>query len=253
MTTFGVLMRKEMREQWRTYRLVIICVIAFVFGLISPLLAKYLPELLKNAAGPIQFSAPVPTVGDAVDQTIKNLGSSVGTFGAILLAMGLVAREKERGTAAFVLTKPASRLGFLASKFIGLALTLGAAIFLGGLAAYGYTTLLFEALPIGGFLACLSLLLLAALVYGTVTFFASTLVKSALPAAGIGIGSLIVFSLIGAIPQLKSWTPNALLGPAKALALGQAAEHLWLPVGANLALIGLLLGAAWLSFRHQEL
>ena len=253
MTTFGVLLRKELREQWRTYRLGIICAIALVFGLMSPLLAKYLPELLKNAAGPIQFTAPTPTVGDAVDQTIKNLGTSVGTFGAILLAMGLVAREKERGTAAFVLAKPASRLGFLASKFIGLVATLGAAITIGGLAAYVYAMLLFEALPIAGFLACLSLLLLAALVYGAVTFFASTLVKSALPAAGMGIGSLILFSLIGVVPQLKSWTPNALLGPARALALGQAPGDLWLPVGANLALIGLLLGAAWLAFRRQEL
>ena len=253
MSTFGVLFRKELREQWRTYKLPIIAVVALVFGMASPLLAKYLPEILKRATGPIQFIAPEPTAADAVDQVIKNLGSTIGTFGAILLAMGLVAREKERGTAALVLSKPASRWSFLAAKLLALASALSVAIIIGGLAAYGYTALLFAALPIGGYIVCLALLIVAALVYGTVTFWASTVFRSALVAAGIGIAALILFSIIGAIPQFNHWTPNALLAPAKALALGQTPAQLWLPVAANLGTIAILIGLAWLSFRRQEL
>ena len=39
---------KEMTEQWRTYRLLIVGAVMVVFGLTSPRLAKLTPELLKT-------------------------------------------------------------------------------------------------------------------------------------------------------------------------------------------------------------
>ena len=42
---------KEMTEQWRTYRLLIVVAVMTVFGLASPLLAKLTPELLKSIPG----------------------------------------------------------------------------------------------------------------------------------------------------------------------------------------------------------
>ena len=55
---------------------------------------------------------------DAADQFLKNLGQA-GILTAILLAMGSVANEKERGTAALILSKPASRGAFLGAKLVG--------------------------------------------------------------------------------------------------------------------------------------
>ena len=125
---YAVLLRKELREAQRTNRLLIVGAIYLFFGISSPLLAKYLPDLLKGQLpGGIQIQIPPPTAADAVDQFIKNLGNTI--FVAILLTMGAVAREKERGTAAFVMTKPVGRAAFLAAKFSALAL-----IFLLGLA-----------------------------------------------------------------------------------------------------------------------
>ena len=77
-----------------------------VVGLTSPLLAKFLPEIVKAAAGDQLPTIPIPTpvAADAVDQLWKNL-AQFGAFAAIVLAMGSVATERDRGTAAFVLSK----------------------------------------------------------------------------------------------------------------------------------------------------
>lgn len=253
MEGFAVLLRKELREAWRTSRLLVAGTVFLVFGILSPLLAKYMPELigLLGTPGGMAISLPAPVIGDAVDQFLKNLGTAA--FVVILLAMGVVAREKERGTAAFVLAKPAGRLAFLAAKFAALALLCAGGLALGGAAMYGYTAYYFAPLPVGGFLAGCALLLLALLVYAAVTFLGSTLTDSTPVAAGVGIGAYLALALIGAIPRVAPYTPGGLFAPARALALGESPGGLAASLLANLALVGLALAASWLVFRRQEL
>lgn len=246
-----VLVRKDLREQWRTLRLPIVVLIFFAFGLASPVVAKYTPELLSHAGGNIQITVPTPTIGDAVDQFIKNLGQ-VGPFAAILLAMGAVARERERGTAALVLTKPVSRQAFLGSRFIALLVTLGVAVVAGGLADYAYTSALFSTMTAPGFLACCALVVIGTMVFAAVTFLASTVIGSTLPAAGVGLGIYILVAIASIVPRLNHILPAGLEAPARALALGQSPPHLWTSVGFNLLWIAICLAASWLSFRTQE-
>jgi ABC-2 type transport system permease protein len=252
MTGFGVLLRKEVREQWRTMRLPIVGAIFLVFGLLSPLTARFMPEILQRFAADIEIRLPTPSAGDAVDQLVKNIGQ-MGPVAAILLAMSMVAREKEQGTAALVLTKPATRGAFLLSKFIALLVTLAAAIGLAGIGAYLYTAILFEMLPAGGFVIACLLLLLALLVFAALTFLGSTMLRSALPAAAIGLAALFATGLLAIVPSVNRVMPGGLYAPARALALGIRPEHLWLPLFANSAAIVALLALAWLSFRRQEL
>lgn len=253
MEGFPALLRKELREAWRTSRLLVVGAVFLLFGILSPLLAKFMPEFigLIGAPGGVAITLPEPVVGDAVDQFLKNLGTAV--FVAILLAMGIVAREKERGTAAFVLVKPASRLAFLAAKFAALAVLCAVGLGLGGAAMYGYTAYYFAPLPLGGFLAACALLLLALLVYAAVTFLGSTLTDSTPVAAGAGIGAYLALALLGALPRVAAYTPGGLFAPARALALGQAPGGLAAPLLANLALIAVALTLSWLAFRRQEL
>lgn len=252
MDGFVVFLRKEIREAWRTSRLPVIVLIFFVFGLISPLLAKYTPELLKSLGGSITIVVPPPQISDAVDQFLKNVGQN-GIIVAILLTMGLVAREKERGTAAFVLTKPLSRSAFLAAKFAGLVTTLGAGLAAAAIAAYIYTALLFSQLSVGGFIVSTLLVLLAVLAYAAITFLASTLVSSSLPAAGIGLAGWLLLSLLGALPKIGDYTPNGLFAPARAIALGTTPDNLGQALLGTCGIIVVAVTLAWLSFRSQEL
>lgn len=251
MTRFGVVFAKDLREQWRTLRLPIVAIVFLVFGMASPLLAKYTPDLVANSGANIQVTMPTPTTADAVDQLIKNVGQ-FGSFAAILLAMGAIARERERGTAALVLSKPVSRPTFLASKFTALLVTLGISIAVGALADYAYTAALFSTLNVPGFLACCAFILVGIVVFASVTFLASTLIGSTLPAAGVGLSVYILVSIASIAPRLNHILPAGLEVPAHALALGQTPPHVWTSLGFNLLWIVGCLVASWLSFRSQE-
>jgi ABC-2 type transport system permease protein len=252
MTGYTVLLVKEITEQWRTGRLPVVAVIFLLLGLASPVLAKYTPDIVKLAASSIDIHVPTPTIKDAVAQLIKNL-SQVGVLTAILLAMGSVAGEKESGTAAFVLVKPVRRFAFLAGKFSGLALTMAAAVLICGLAAYLYTELLFAPLSVLGFGAACLVMLLGLLEIAAVTFLGSTLVRSSIPAAGIGLVALVVAGIVSSLPNVGRFTPFGLNELASALALQHTATGWTWPVIVNAGFVVVALAASWLVLRRQEI
>ncbi len=253
MIGLGPLLRKELLEAWRTRRVLVVAIVFIAFGIASPYLARYLPELIKSlAGGQVQIVIPPPTVGDAIDQFQKNLGQA-GILTAVLLAMGSVAVEKERGTAALVLSKPASRGAYLLAKMLAITATLGIGLLIASAGGYAYTALLFQALPPVGWAAMTGLLLLVLVVYAALTFLGSVLTRSSIAAAGIGVGGLLVVALASALPTIGSYTPGGLIAPARALALGTDPGLVIGPVLVNLGLLACLFLAAWVAFRRQEL
>ena len=253
MIGLGPLLRKELLEAWRTRRALVVAIVFVASGIASPYLARYLPELVKSLAGSgVQIVVPPPTVGDAADQFQKNLGQA-GILAAVLLAMGSVAVEKERGTAALLLSKPASRGAYLLAKMLAITATLGVGMLLASAAGYAYTAILFEALPPAGWAAMTALLLLMLLVYAGLTFLGSALTRSSVAAAAIGVGGMLVVALASALPTIGAYTPGGLSVPGRALALGIDAGQLIGPVLVNIGLVVALIVAAWVAFRRQEL
>lgn len=253
MSGFAALLRKELLEQWRTMRLPLVATVFLLVGLSSPLLARFTPEILRAVGGDqFQIVLPTPTAAAAYDQLAKNLGQ-FGALVAVLLAMGSVATEKERGTAALILTKPASRGAFLLAKIVAIGTTLGISTAIAAAGAWFYTLILFEPLPLGGFVAALVLQWLALVAYASITFLGSTLTRSALAAAGLGVAAFIVLGILGIVPAIGRYLPTGLGAPARALALGQPGVDALGPTVASVALIAGLLLIAWFAFRRQEL
>jgi ABC-2 type transport system permease protein len=254
MIGFVPLLRKELLEQWRTRRFIVVAIVFVVMGIGSAFLARYTAELVKAIGGtPFEISFPTPTVKDAVDQFLKNVGQA-GILTAILLTMGSVATEKERGTAALLLSKPASRAAFLSAKMVAVSVTLGASMVLASAVGYFYTALLFEAPSILGWAGMSLLLLLALLAYAALTFLGSTLTRSAVAAAGIGIGGLLLVGLVSTLPSVAPYTPAGISGtPAEALALGTDPGTLAGPLLVNIGFVVALAALSWLAFRRQEL
>ncbi|HYO42615.1 MAG TPA: ABC transporter permease subunit [Candidatus Limnocylindrales bacterium] len=257
MSGFGVLVRKELLEAWRTRRLPVIAVLFVVVGIMSPLTARYLNEILKAALGDqLPMILPEPTAAMAIEQIQKNLGQ-LGALAAIALAMGSVASELDRGTAALVLAQPATRPAFLLAKLVGMAVVLGACTAAAMGVAWVYTAILFEALPIGGFLVFAVLSWLALFAWAALTFLASTVTGSVTAAAGLGFVALIGVSLVAVVPALDRVLPTGLAAPAALFAAGKASGV----DGGSLvtALVGtvvLVAGCAALAiaaFRRREL
>jgi ABC-2 type transport system permease protein len=254
MSGFGPLLRKELLEQWRTRRLLVVAVVFVALGIGSPFLARYTAELIEALGGaPFEIELPEPTIADAVNQFLRNLGQA-GILTAILLAMGSVATEKERGTAALILSKPVSRGAYLAAKLVTIGVTLAAGLGLAAIGGYAYTTFLFEAPNAAGWAGMTLLLFLALFAYATLTFLGSTLTRSVVAAAAIGIGGMIGLAILAGFPTIAPYLPAGLSGePAAALALGTDPGPLLGPILANVALTATFAALSWLIFRRQEL
>ncbi len=250
---FLVVFRREMMEQWRTYRLLIVAAVLAAFGLASPLLAKFTPEMLKAIPGvppEVLATIPIPSVVDAIAQYAKNM-SQFGIILSLLMAMGMVVQEKERGTAAFFLTRPVSRGTFILAKFAVMVVTFAVSLTLAALGCWYYTYVLFEPLAWGPFLALNGLMLVVFMVYVALALLSSAIARTNGIAAGLAFVSLIIIGGIGALPRLGDYFPGKLFGWGAALMTG-AGEAAWPALGISLGMIVAALLAACLIFRRQE-
>ena len=256
MRGFRVLLAKEMREQLRTNRFIAVAAVFILFGIIGPLTDRYMKELfdaLGSQSGGMTIAVPEPSLDGAAAQILKNL-SQFGIICALLLAMGSVAWEKERGTAGMILTKPASRAAFLAAKLVAISLTLGFATMLGCGFGYVYTLLLYPSVfPLGGYVAMALLMWWMCVAFAAITMLGSTVTRSAIAAAGIGLLSMLVFGILAALPVVGDYSPSSLGGPALKLMLGQDPGPIAGPVLVNIVLVPALFFVTWLAFRRQEL
>ena len=256
MMGFRVLLTKELREQLRTNRFVAVVAVFVLFGIVGPLTDRYMKELIDaigSQSGGFTIQVPGPTLAGDLAQVIKNL-SQFGIICALLLTMGTVAWEKERGTAGMILTKPASRAAFLAAKLIAISVTLGIATALGTGVAYVYTLALYpSAFAIGGYVAMAVLLWWTMVTFTAITLLGSTLTRSAIAAAGIGLIALLVMGILSAFPVVGPYMPSSLTGPAQALAMSQDPGWILGPLLFNVALVPALFVITWLAFRRQEL
>jgi hypothetical protein len=79
------------------------------------------------------------------------------------------------------------------------------------------------------------------------------MLRSALPAAAVGLAAFLVSSVLAVAPGAGRLTPLGLYAPARALALGETPDALAISLAANVALLVGALVLAWLAFRGQEL
>jgi ABC-2 type transport system permease protein len=256
MMGFWTLLLKELREQFRTGRLVAVAAVFVLFGIIGPVTDRYMKELIDaigSQSGGFTITTPSPSLEGAAAQILKNL-SQFGIICALLLAMGSVAWEKERGTAGMILTKPASRAAFLGAKLVAMSVNLAVAVALGCGLGWVYTTLLYpETFPIPGYVAMCLLLWWMLVGFTAITMLGSTLTRSAIAAAGIGLVALLVLSLIAALPVIGPYMPISLGNVALDLALGRNAGDPLGPILFNVLLVPALFLVTWLVFRRQEL
>lgn len=252
MRVFGVQLRKELREQWRTRKLLIVVAVLVGFGLMSPIFARIAPDLLKSlgeSQGGVQIILPEPSARDATDQFVKNT-TQFGLLLAVLVGFGAIVGERERGQLALIFPHPLPRRTFVLAKFAALAILFGLALLLGATADYLYTAILFGAPGVGGFAVMVFLLYVWLLCLLALTLLASALGRSMTTAGAIAFGLVLLMSLAGTFTRLA---PGALTEWGRLLANGMHPPARWGALGVTLVITGLAVAASALILERQEI
>ncbi len=98
MTGLTALLKKELLEQYRTRRLLIVTAVFAVFGLGIPILVKIGPELARMSAEGMQIEIPPPTAIDAFTE----FAASIGQLGIVVAVMADRVTVLERPIRPFV-------------------------------------------------------------------------------------------------------------------------------------------------------
>lgn len=254
MNGYRELLEKEVMEAWRTRRLVVLAALFVGLGTVVPVLTSFLPAI-ERALAPPDSELFIDEVGvvDVVDLLVRSL-LQFGALVAILVAMGSVAGERERGTARLVLARPVTRGAYLLAKLVALGMVLGLAIALGVLAAWVVTGILFGPVSLIGWAQLALVAWLSAVAYASITLLGSTLAPSPLGAAAIGVAVVVAFTLASAAPVPNPWLPTGLAEVARAAALEEFGPELQpgLTIGITAAIAVGAFVLAWLSFRRQD-
>lgn len=252
------LLKKEFKEQWRTSKALILVLSFFLLGMSGPVTTKFLPEILKSSGSNLSGIDIIITGKQTYVDSIYsyfNQMTSLPVLILVLVAMGAVAGERERGTHIFVLTKPVTRVQFILTKyFTYLAVLLGTLVITGLGAAY-YTLILFEGFPVGPYLL-LNLCLFSNMAYLlAVIILFSSLFRSSIAAGGASFVFFLVVSLItGLIPRVSENMPGVFASLARPVMAGTTqATELIVPSIIGFVLAGLLLVIACYTAEVREM
>ena len=255
MSGFSVLLSKELLELFRSFKVLTILVILLIIGLISPILAKYTPELIKmlgsgNMGGIEILFTQEPTVTDSLFQFHKNL--ALFPVLIILLVMGTLSGERSRKIATVLLCKPIGRGAYVLAKFLAPSLICALGVIIASAGCYLYTTILFGEVWLLGFIQVAGLFLLFFMFFISLTIALS----SYLPTVGTALLSIGVYALLSAtvaFPKLAQYTPNGVSMNALNIIKGNDTVGLAMSVILTLCLIVLLLFISHRKITNYEL
>ncbi|MDR1432056.1 MAG: ABC transporter permease [Propionibacteriaceae bacterium] len=252
MKAFAVFTKKELTESLRTYRLAVLLAVFALLGIMSPLTAKMLPDILGAIdLGGMTLNLPEPTAMDSWTQFFKNVGQ-MGVLALIIIFSGIMASEFSRGTLVNLLAKGLRRETVILAKFTAATLlwTLAYLLCLGVAASYTayYWEIELQNAPLafGGMWLFGELLIALLILGGTLfaNFYGSLLLTG---------GVTAVLSVLGIVPKLAKYNPISLSGGTLALLDGQASAGDFVTAVVICALcVVALLAASLAVFRRKR-
>ena len=217
MSNYYTFLGKELMENLRTKKvLVLACVFAF-FAITSPLLARYLIEFIGLFAGGDEMMETMiaamgtPHWSESYMQLYSNF-SQIGSITIILIYMGTIMREKSSGTADLVFTKGLSPTAFVLAKFTVAGIIIIIATMASVFIAYVYTLMLFEDggqignVLVSGLIFTVFLLMLLA-----INMLFSALAKSSGTCAVFGLLTYFALALSTILMRIGQYSPGALM------------------------------------------
>lgn len=233
MNGFTAFFKKELLEAIRNHRFLILFSVTAIFGMMSPLTAKMMPDILANfSVEGMVLKVPEPTFIDAFAQFFKNF-SQMGMAVLLLVFGGLLSQDLAKGTLIIPLSKGLSRNAVILAKYAA-ALTLWTLSYaLAGMIHYGYTLYLFQPISVSHLFFSLFCLWLFGAFLLAFLLMASVITRGAFGGLLLTAASLAVLLICQAL-GLDRFNPLTLASDNVALLTGKTD-------------FGHLLGIAWIT------
>ena len=217
MNGFILFFKKEIAELIKTIKGIVLAVIFLIVAIMSPVIAKLTPELLRLLGAEeleelemIMAIIPPPSSMESYVQFFSNF-NMMGLLAVIIVFAGIVANEKSRSTAAYILTKNISRTQFILSKITAAVAFVFVSFVIMMLTQMLYTNILFD----DGMIETKAVLIFSAFLFLylifilSFTLLSSVLSKSVTPAVFIAFLFFIGFNILGSIPRIGKYMPPA--------------------------------------------
>ncbi|MEJ5919602.1 MULTISPECIES: ABC transporter permease [unclassified Corynebacterium] len=258
--TVRTLLRRQftaLRYSWSLWTLIIV---ALFFAVLSPVTARYMPEMLQAMVGtediPIDLSAiPDPTSIDSWTQWASNLSQIVVMIIAII-GGAVISSDVSKGTIVAILARPVRRSAVWLTGFVAASTTILCVLMAATAAEIGGTFLLFSDVtepwrPI----VATALYLVFAFSLIAITMAASSAGANALGATATGIGYYGTVSIASLWPAARPWSPAGLLSAVAELSSGSTVEtpDLVGSIASTVILTALAIAVGLYAFNRREL
>lgn len=210
MRTFAVLFQKELRESWRSFKFLWMPLLFIFLGISDPIMNYYMEDIL-NAVGnlPEGFTITLPDYAPA-DILLASTGQfqSIGLIVLVVIAAGMINRERQNGTALFIYVRPISFAALYFSKWAVINLLAVLSVILGYGASMYYTAILYGTVEPLLFIQMVASYCVWILFATTIALMFSAMFKTALSITFtvivLPIG-VLVQSLIGQFWNVSPW------------------------------------------------
>lgn len=216
--------RVEWLRLFRTPRWIALFGVYLVFGLLGPVTAKYLADILQRVQSEMTIVVPPAQPRDGVVNYLGQV-TQTGLVVVVVIAAGALAFDSRRGIAVFLRTRTSNMWRLVTPRLVVPIAGAVLAYAVGLLAAWYETALLLGPLPfgamLGGFICQAAYLAFAV----TVVAAAAAVTRGVLPTVGTALGALILMSVAGSVAAIHRWLPSTLVGAqAELLTTGTLAD-----------------------------
>lgn len=245
------LWRLELLRLTRTYRWMILFGVYGFFGVLGPVTAAYLDEILGRLGGGVVMVVPDPRPVDGIVQFISN-ASQLGLLGVVIVAAAALAVDARPEVAAFLRTRVRRASALVVPRYVVVTMASVAALVVGTALAWGMTVVLIGALPaglvaIGTIYGALYLAFVVAVVAAV-----AGLARSLTGTVFASLAVLLTLPILGLASAVKPWLPSELLAAVAAVIEGVPAGDFARAVGVSLVASALLLAFAVHRSERRE-
>jgi ABC-2 type transport system permease protein len=245
------LWRLEWLRLVRTHRWMIVLGAYLVFGIVGPLTAAYLQDIIGRFGGELTIIAPAPTPADGITQFIGN-ASQLGLLAVIVIGVAALAVDARPELAAFLRTRVPRPWALLLPRYVVTMALAATGLVAGTAVAWALTSALIGGLPVTAMLVGTAYGILYLAFAVAVLAAVSGFTRTQPTAVFATLAVLLVLPVLGLVPPIQPWLPSELLSAVAAMVDGVPASEF--VRAAVTALVGTtaLLGLATHRFGRRE-